>query len=95
MQFQSRLVITFAILACGFFFIQPVDAQETLPLRLIEDDSETDDSDDDKKHPAPPSNHTAARVTADGMLLPDPDESLSLALVPSSTRDRGTGYRGI
>jgi len=84
MQFQNRLVITFAILACGFFFIQPVDAQETFPLRLVEDDSETNDSDDDKKHPAPPSNHTAARVTADGMHLPDPDESLSLALVPSS-----------
>ena len=63
MQFQNRLVITFAILACGFFFIQPVDAQETFPLRLAEDDSETNDSDDDKKHPAPPSNHTAARVT--------------------------------
>ena len=84
MQFQSRLVITFALLACGFFFIQPVDAQETLPLRLAEDDSETNDSDDDKKHPAPPLKHTAARVTPDGMLLPDPDESLSLALVPSA-----------
>jgi hypothetical protein len=84
MQFQSRLDITFALLACGFFFIQPVDAQETLPTRLTEGDRETDDSDDDKKHPAPPSNSTAAaRVTADGILLADPDESLSLALVPS------------
>jgi hypothetical protein len=80
MQFQNRLVITFALLACGFFFIQPVDAQETLPLRLVKDDSETNDSDNDKKHPAPPPNYTAARVTPDGMLLPDPDQSLSLAL---------------
>src|SRR4030095_10477125 len=83
MQSQNRLVITSALLAFGFLFVQPVDAQETLPLRLVEDDGETNDSGDDKKHPAPPSNYAAARVTPDGMLLPDPDQSLSLALVPS------------
>jgi len=84
MQFQNRLVITFALLTCGFFFIQPVDAQETLPARLAEDDREINDADEDKKQPAPPLKHTAARVTPDGMLLPDPDQSLSFALVPST-----------
>ena len=88
MQLQSRLAIMFALLACGFLFIQPGTAQETPPVRLVEDNGETNDSDNDKKHPAPPPNYTAARVTPDGMLLPDPDQSLSLALVTSTSRER-------
>jgi hypothetical protein len=86
MQFQSRLVITFALLTFGFLFIQPGAAQETLPLRGAEDDTEISERDDDadKIHPAPPLKSAAARVTPDGMLLPDPDQSLSLDVVSSS-----------
>jgi Fe(3+) dicitrate transport protein len=86
MQFQSRLVITFALLAFGFVFIQPGAAQETLPPRVSEDDTEITERDDDadKIHPAPPLKYAAARVTPDGMLLPDPDQSLSLAVVSPS-----------
>jgi Fe(3+) dicitrate transport protein len=82
MQFQSRLVITFALLAFGFLFVQPGTAQEALPPRVAEDDTEMNERDDDndKIHPAPLPKYAAARVTRDGMLLTDPDQSLSLAL---------------
>ncbi len=86
MQSRSRLIITFALLACGFLFIQPTSAEELLSPRVNEDDSEANDSDGDgkKNHPTPPLKSAAARVTPDGMLLPDPDQSLSLALVSAS-----------
>ena len=86
MQSRSRFIGTFALLACGFLFIQPTSAEEALAPLVAEDDGETNDSDGDadKNHPAPSLKSAAARVTPDGMLLPDPDQSLSLALVSSS-----------
>ena len=82
MQTRSGLTITFALLACGFLFIQPGDAQETLQP-LVADDSEANDSesDADKNHSARPLERATVRVTPDGMFLPDPDQSLSLGLV--------------
>jgi len=38
MQSRSRLTLTFALLACGFLFIQPGDAETPVPC-VTEDDS--------------------------------------------------------
>jgi Fe(3+) dicitrate transport protein len=82
MQSQSRLLPSLAFLACGFLFIQPGDAKEALaPQALVGDENGTDDGEEDKMHPAPYHSRTIPRVTADGTLLPDVDQTAALALV--------------
>ena len=81
---QNKLIIALALLACGFFFVQPSAAQQALvPPALAGDETETDenDEDSDKIHPIPHRSAPTGRVTGDGTPLPKADEEISLALV--------------
>lgn len=80
MRSQPRLIVTLALFACSFLFVQTSDAQAALtPVALAGDENGGDDNDEtDKIHPVSHRPRAQARVTADGARLPETDQTLAV-----------------
>jgi Fe(3+) dicitrate transport protein len=83
MLVRSNTTFAVGFIAIGLFaFVPPCTADENLATLFPSgDNDEVEDADDDEKNNVSRSGESAARVTADGMLLPDAEEPSSFALI--------------